>query len=370
MPSQRRVNVVFCTPSAPPPAECFTLTMESTPDSGAGDGTATATPVGGVGPFTYLWSDAQTTQTAVNLEGGIEYTVTVTDTGAPSCVVNGEVGVNGPDESRPSTPATVSYSATKAILTTDWSSTMSFPGFDASLGTLTGVSWNVDQTFRSSSRIENLDGVARNGTVHGANGTFTAKAPVVDGNYVLVTQTLQASFTNNLTAYDGVTDYSGTSGVSAARKTVTGSLSNPDVTDISWYTTPSTLVIPITGTAVGFATGPTSYSQQIGPDMGCTLTVTYSYDAPVAGGQAGGHVGYSIGGDAIGITVNLLSMAGALIATTFTDASGYYNFTDLPGNYYKVQIPSDPSYTGESTIIRHVAWADVITDIDFTLTPV
>ena len=73
---------------------CFTLTMSSTPDSGSGDGTATATPVGGVGPFTYLWSDAQTTQTATGLEGGIEYTVAVTDEGEPLCVVDGQVEVS------------------------------------------------------------------------------------------------------------------------------------------------------------------------------------------------------------------------------------------------------------------------------------
>ena len=75
------------------PVVCFTLDMSSTPDTGANDGTATATPVGGVGPFTYLWSDAQTTQTAVGLAGDIEYTVQVTDTGSPTCIVDGAVAV-------------------------------------------------------------------------------------------------------------------------------------------------------------------------------------------------------------------------------------------------------------------------------------
>ncbi|MBK6990262.1 MAG: SprB repeat-containing protein [Bacteroidetes bacterium] len=31
------------------------------------DGTATITPTGGVGGYTYLWSNSQTTQTATNL---------------------------------------------------------------------------------------------------------------------------------------------------------------------------------------------------------------------------------------------------------------------------------------------------------------
>lgn len=57
-----------------------TSVMSSTQVScnGDGDGTATATPSGGTMPYTYLWSDNQTTQTAVNLAGGIIY-VTVSD---------------------------------------------------------------------------------------------------------------------------------------------------------------------------------------------------------------------------------------------------------------------------------------------------
>lgn len=43
------------------------------------NGSATANPTGGTPPYTYLWSDGQTTQTASNLCAGI-YEVTVTDT--------------------------------------------------------------------------------------------------------------------------------------------------------------------------------------------------------------------------------------------------------------------------------------------------
>jgi hypothetical protein len=56
----------------------------------AGDGTATVTVSGGAAPYTYEWSDGQTTETATDLVPG-EYTVTVTD--ANGCTVTGTVDV-------------------------------------------------------------------------------------------------------------------------------------------------------------------------------------------------------------------------------------------------------------------------------------
>jgi PKD repeat protein len=54
-------------------------TTSSTPEHDtAADGTATVNPSGGVQPYSYQWSDAQTTQTATGLATGV-YTVTVTD---------------------------------------------------------------------------------------------------------------------------------------------------------------------------------------------------------------------------------------------------------------------------------------------------
>jgi gliding motility-associated-like protein len=56
------------------------------------DGDATANPVGGVGPYTYLWGDGQTTQTAVGLCAAI-ITLEITDQGT-GCVYDFNVIVN------------------------------------------------------------------------------------------------------------------------------------------------------------------------------------------------------------------------------------------------------------------------------------
>ncbi|MCG3167456.1 MAG: hypothetical protein POELPBGB_03248 [Bacteroidia bacterium] len=62
---------------------------------GACDGTATVTASGGIGPYTYLWSDLQTTQTATGLCAGT-YTVDVTD--ANGCVETISVTIGEPTD--------------------------------------------------------------------------------------------------------------------------------------------------------------------------------------------------------------------------------------------------------------------------------
>jgi gliding motility-associated-like protein len=72
------------------------LTMSSTgvsPTDFDVNGTATANPSGGTSPYTYLWNDNQTTQTATGLAYGI-YTVTVTDDNG--CTISSSVVVNKP----------------------------------------------------------------------------------------------------------------------------------------------------------------------------------------------------------------------------------------------------------------------------------
>ncbi|HEX2899720.1 MAG TPA: T9SS type A sorting domain-containing protein, partial [Bacteroidia bacterium] len=60
---------------------------------GASTGSATANVTGGTAPYTYLWSNGQTTSTATGLAVG-SYSVTVTD--ASNCTQTGSVTVSGP----------------------------------------------------------------------------------------------------------------------------------------------------------------------------------------------------------------------------------------------------------------------------------
>jgi len=58
------------------PLSCTTTKLQD--DSGADDGSAICNPVGGVPPYTYLWDNGETTQTAVGLDEDT-HEVVVTD---------------------------------------------------------------------------------------------------------------------------------------------------------------------------------------------------------------------------------------------------------------------------------------------------
>ncbi|EJF54082.1 hypothetical protein SapgrDRAFT_2422 [Saprospira grandis DSM 2844] len=71
-----------------------TITTNTAACAGANSGSATAIPTGGTAPYTYLWSDGQTTATAMNLAPGA-YSVVVVD--SQGCSVTEQVLLQNPD---------------------------------------------------------------------------------------------------------------------------------------------------------------------------------------------------------------------------------------------------------------------------------
>jgi hypothetical protein len=84
------VNLTITEPSAL--STSAVATDETCPN--CNDGTATATPVGGTAPYTYLWNDGQTTNPATGLTPGT-YTVDITD--ANGCFVTSSSVTVGED---------------------------------------------------------------------------------------------------------------------------------------------------------------------------------------------------------------------------------------------------------------------------------
>jgi gliding motility-associated-like protein len=75
------------------PVLTLSLTQTNVNCNGFATGSITANPAGGQGPYTYLWSNSQTTQTVSNLLAGA-YIVVVTDN--LGCTVNGNTTITQP----------------------------------------------------------------------------------------------------------------------------------------------------------------------------------------------------------------------------------------------------------------------------------
>ena len=248
----------------------------------------------------------------------------------------------------PASLSTIAYSTTSAIAFLPQSRTFTLPQFDElTYGKLWRVEFSVALTFRSVSRVENLDAVARPGTISGVTLNCALTGPAA--SYAYDNTTLQVSFTNNLAAYDGVSDYGGSSGVSNARRTQTLTESAGDATALAPYRGTGTFNVSEVSTGVGFVTGPTLWLLQVTPEPGMTLTVTYHYEATSAPSGISGTVWDDFNGNGVlepgepglaDVVLNLLDSNGdptGVSATT--DADGFYLFTGLsPGDYYVVYV--------------------------------
>ncbi len=72
-------SVVFTNLTVLDPIQLSIVQLDRAQDIGSFTGSANILATGGSGNFSFLWSDGQTRRTATNLEGGVEYCVTVTD---------------------------------------------------------------------------------------------------------------------------------------------------------------------------------------------------------------------------------------------------------------------------------------------------
>jgi len=141
-----------------PPIDLTNTSFTEASCNGIQDGTATVTPTGGAGGFTYQWDviGNQTTQTALGLTVGT-YTVTVTD--ANMCTAETTVSVTSPNA------IVTNYVATPALC------------FDSSDGTATVTSMGGTQDPNQP------DGYTYSWSVPGGNGNIHQSLPA--GNHTV-----------------------------------------------------------------------------------------------------------------------------------------------------------------------------------------
>ncbi|MCP3980315.1 MAG: hypothetical protein GY716_13505 [bacterium] len=163
-----------------------------------GDGTATALVGGGTPPYSYLWNDGQTTQTALVPMG--TYSVTVTD--AAGCTLDGQIDVSDPE------PIVLGLDVTNA----------SCPGFTDGAIDLTPSGGEEGYAFlwSNGATTEDLSGL----------GAGTYSVLVNDGN--ACTETDSATVTD-LDVTDLVASCLGSAVILVLDNVGNGSITSPDV---------------------------------------------------------------------------------------------------------------------------------------------
>jgi hypothetical protein len=178
--------------------------------------------------------------------------------------------------------STILQTQTVADSAVGWSVPLSFNQFDPSLGVLSSIDVGIVGDVTGTAAIQNLGATAASLQVN-LPGTIDVAAP--DGTWLASVSPI-ASTTVNLGAYDGTTDFTGTSG------TVVAGFSNV-ATAVSDYV-PS----PCTGAAiVGTGSIDLTASSQVTSSLyadgnllsltqgeaGATVSVQYNYQPPVGG---------------------------------------------------------------------------------------
>lgn len=146
--------------------------------------------------------------------------------------------------------------------------------FDPSLGTLQSIEIRVDGRIVSNIKLENLDdeAAAVSGSV---SGTVLLSGPGFNLNTNIVGN---AVITQTLGAYDGVTDYTGRSGVSLGNRTATGSNTQTLTgTSVAPFIGTGTLNLSFLAQATTQAAGGGNLQANITNLGGGSVTVTYKY---------------------------------------------------------------------------------------------
>lgn len=164
---------------------------------------------------------------------------------------------------------------------TNWNSSVTVSKFDPDLGILVGIVFTLNGTAQGSAAVESLDG-----TPTTVNTAFQAELTLTrpDLTTIVVTTPL-ATFTDNLTAFDGIIDFGGTSGITHAGIITSDTdivNSPPPPGDLALFTgpggAPGTITLPLSARGISNASGSGNLITQFLTSATGELTVCYLYE--------------------------------------------------------------------------------------------
>jgi len=174
---------------------------------------------------------------------------------------------------------TVTYSDSIDLTSTNWSDTVSIQKFDASLGTLVSIEFTLSGHVEGTIRFESMDSSPTT-----VDACLKAEIELRRPDDSLIVETFPlASVSEDVTAYDGVMDWGGTSGRTydglSGDKTET-LVSPPPSSDLALFTGTGSIVLPIVATGCSTASGGGNLISQFITSASAYVEVTYTYDEP------------------------------------------------------------------------------------------
>jgi hypothetical protein len=168
--------------------------------------------------------------------------------------------------------ATLTYTSTVPLTSTDWTNTMTVPKFNIP-GTLTAVTVEVQGYLTNRLYAESKSNLPRTITV-----TNTTDLVVTAPNLPTIQTTLTNGDKVPLSGFDGVDDYAGASGFSIGADADVDDEDN--VTNLTPWVGGGTVNVVATAKATSGYTGPADYSFETETSASACITVTYTYDEP------------------------------------------------------------------------------------------
>ena len=178
--------------------------------------------------------------------------------------------------------ATISYSDSCSMSFTNWTNTMDVPKFDPSLGTLTGIKFHLAGRAEGNVRFESLDAQPATVTCW-SQATVTLSRP--DYTPIVVTLPI-ANTVDNVSAFDGVIDFGGTSGrtyLGLNSQDADSVDSPPPLSDLVLFTGPGMISLPIRAVGASHATGAGNLITQFETWAASYMTITYTYEPTPTG---------------------------------------------------------------------------------------
>ncbi|MBN1504214.1 MAG: choice-of-anchor E domain-containing protein [Candidatus Eisenbacteria bacterium] len=171
---------------------------------------------------------------------------------------------------------TVSHCASVPLGATNWNTTMSFPKFTGECECLQSICFQLCGHVEGTAKFESMDAAPTTVTMN-LQSTITLMRPDMSTLVVVIPL---ANTSDNVTEFDGVIDFGGTSGKTYSG--LTGDATDSECTvapaDFALFCGTGNIDLPITAIGTSNGSGAGNLILQFATSASANATVTYTYD--------------------------------------------------------------------------------------------